>query len=333
MLYAFARPDLNTGRTHSDLQVRGTQKQSPYKTVLSSLPETCSDIRLAGFNLQPAALMPRPTTIRSIEFHSTRLDAILVPLTRADPAGLADDMHKMLGGRPDYFNQEPAILDFGALADPGNIDWNGLLSLMRRYRLQPVGTRGLASEAHLAGARRAGLAVLDQTGAEPEQRQGQGSRQMQGQRPGASTARTTSSQSSSSSQSAQSASPSAAPGSPAPSAATLFVDRPVRSGQQIYAQGGDLVLLAGISPGSEVIADGNIHCFGPLAGRALAGARGDANARIIATCFGPELVSIAGVYRTFERGVPDAIGGHAVVVRMKPSAKNQSIIIEPLQID
>jgi septum site-determining protein MinC len=241
-------------------------------------------------------------------------------LTRADPAGLADDMHKMLGGRPDYFNHEPAILDFSLLADPdpGNIDWNGLLSLMRRYRLQPVGARGLVSEAHLAGARRAGLAVLDHAGLSATDEPGSGA----GKRPGASAARATPAASSLSS-------PSAA----APSAPTLFVDRPVRSGQQIYAQGGDLVLLAGISPGSEVIADGNIHCFGPLAGRALAGARGDANARIIATCFGPELVSIAGVYRTFERGVPDAIGGRAVVVRMKPSAKNQSIIIEPLQID
>lgn len=251
--------------------------------------------------------MPNSAAARSIEFHNTNLGVIVISLDRVDPAGLADDMHKMLGGRPDYFNQEPAILDFSALTDlAGNIDWNGLLSLLRRYRLQPVGIRALTGEAHLAGARRAGLAVLDAPG-KPTRRP--------------------------SATSSADAGETAPPSSPAPTAPTLYIDRMVRSGQQIYAQGSDLVLLAGISPGSEVIADGNIHCFGPLAGRALAGARGDAGARIIATCFGPELVAVAGVYRTFERGVPETIAGRGVVVRLKPSARNQSIIIEPLQID
>jgi septum site-determining protein MinC len=233
------------------------------------------------------------------------LGVILVLLNRADPPGLADEMHKMLGGRPDTFNHEVVVLDFSELDPSEGIDWSGLLSLLRRYRLQPIGVRGLADERHLAGARRAGLAVLDDTPTTT--------------RPTAAPAA-----------SVEKPEPAAAPG---PMAATLYIDRFVRSGQQIYAQGGDLVLLAGISPGSEVIADGNIHCFGPLAGRALAGARGDTNARIIATSFGPELVSVAGIYRTFERGVPESFAGRAVVVRMKSSAKNQSIVIEPLQIN
>jgi len=254
--------------------------------------------------------MSRSASARSIEFHNMNLGAILVLLNRADPAGLADEMHKMLGGRPDTFDQEPVILDFSELEVHDRIDWNGLLSLLRRYRLQPIGIRGLTVEAHLAGARRIGLAVLDDVSATIEKRP-------------------------------QAPATPAASGDETPESATasglmsttLYIDRFVRSGQQIYAQGGDLVLLAGISPGSEVIADGNIHCFGPLAGRALAGARGDANARIIATCFGPELVAVAGVYRTFERGVPESIAGRAVVVRMKASTKNQSIVIEPLQIN
>ncbi|MCL1860724.1 MAG: septum site-determining protein MinC [Proteobacteria bacterium] len=238
------------------------------------------------------------------------LDAVLVLLNRADPAGLADEMHRMLGGRPDTFNQEPAILDFSALDASEGIDWNGLASLLRRYRLQPVGVCGLTDEALLAGARRIGLAVLGNVPTAT------------GKRPQA--------QVTAAPASAETSGSATASGS---SANTLYIDRVVRSGQQIYAQGGDLVLLAGVSPGSEVIADGNIHCFGPLAGRALAGARGDANARIIATCFGPELVAVAGIYRTFERGIHESIAGRAVVVRMKSSAKNQSIIIEPLQIN
>ena len=246
--------------------------------------------------------MSHSASTRPVEFRNMNMNAVLVLLTRADPAGLADEMHRMLGGRPDTFNHEPAILDFSTLDTHGGIDWNGLLSLLRRYRLQPMGVRGLSGEASLAGARRIGLAVLDGV-------------------PEAAATRAAS---------AETPPPTTASGS---SASTLYIDRFVRSGQQIYAQGGDLVLLSGISPGSEVIADGNIHCFGPLAGRALAGARGDANARIISTCFGPELVAVAGIYRTFERGVPESLAGRAVVVRMKSSAKNQSIVIEPIQIN
>jgi septum site-determining protein MinC len=256
--------------------------------------------------------MSHSAPTRPVEFRNMNMDAVLILLSRADPAGLADEMHRMLGGRPDTFSHEPAILDFSSLDLREGIDWNGLLSLLRRYRLQPMGVRGLADEANLAGARRAGLAVLDNMQAAATEKRPQAA-----------------------------AAPAANAGTPPPAAAeasgspanTLYVDRFVRSGQQIYAQGGDLVLLSGISPGSEVIADGNIHCFGPLAGRALAGARGDANARIIATCFGPELVAVAGIYRTFERGVPESIAGRAVVVRMKSSARNQSIVIEPLQIN
>ncbi|HMV19607.1 MAG TPA: septum site-determining protein MinC, partial [Rhodocyclaceae bacterium] len=123
---------------------------------------------------------------------------------------------------------------------------------------------------------------------------------------------------------------------PAPAAvptATLVVDKPLRSGQQVYAKGGDLVLLAGVSPGAEVIADGSIHCYGPLRGRALAGARGDHTARIFSTNFGPELVSIAGVYRTFERGIPQAVAGRGTQVRLTGSDALHTLEITPLATD
>ncbi|MDR1853645.1 MAG: septum site-determining protein MinC [Azoarcus sp.] len=275
--------------------------------------------------------MPSPATLRSIEFHNTSLGAVLVALNRADPAGLADDMHKMFGGQPDRFNQEPAILDFGALALaelPERIDWTGLMSLMRRYRLQPVGVRNLMGDLNIEGARRVGLATLDGDIAAATRRPppaGTVSRPV-----AAAAAATPTRPATRESAVPPLHHPPAAAGTSRP---TLYVERVVRSGQQIYAQGGDLVLMAGSSPGSEVIADGNIHCYGPLAGRALAGARGDANARIVATCFGPELVAVAGVYRTFEGGVPSAYAGQSVVVKLKPSARNQSIVIEPLQID
>jgi septum site-determining protein MinC len=84
----------------------------------------------------------------------------------------------------------------------------------------------------------------------------------------------------------------------------MIVDTPVRAGQRIYARGADLVVMAMVNNGAEIIADGSIHVYGALNGRALAGASGDARARIFAQSMAPELVSIAGVYRTFENGFP-----------------------------
>lgn len=87
---------------------------------------------------------------------------------------------------------------------------------------------------------------------------------------------------------------------------TLVIDKPVRAGQRIHAEGGDLVVLAIVNAGAELIADGDIHVYAPLRGRALAGARGDTGARIFAQCMEAELVSIAGYFQVFEDGIPAA---------------------------
>ncbi|MDO9227165.1 MAG: septum site-determining protein MinC [Pseudomonadota bacterium] len=87
---------------------------------------------------------------------------------------------------------------------------------------------------------------------------------------------------------------------------TLVIDKPVRTGQRIHAEGGDLVVLAIVNAGAELIADGDIHVYAPLRGRALAGARGDTAARIYAQCMEAELVSIAGYFQVFEDGIPAA---------------------------
>jgi septum site-determining protein MinC len=105
------------------------------------------------------------------------------------------------------------------------------------------------------------------------------------------------------------------------------LDKPLRSGQQVYARGGDLVVLAMVSPGAEVIADGNIHIYAPLRGRALAGARGDANARIFTTCFEAELTSVAGVYRTFEPGSEKSLTGKPVQIRLE----GEKLVLEALK--
>ena len=116
---------------------------------------------------------------------------------------------------------------------------------------------------------------------------------------------------------------------------TLVIDRPLRSGQQAYARGGDLVVLAAVNAGAEVIADGSIHIYAPLRGRALAGASGSVEARIFTTRFGAELVSIAGVYRTFDAGIPDQLSGRPVQVQLSGAADDASsqLTIEALSTD
>jgi len=106
--------------------------------------------------------------------------------------------------------------------------------------------------------------------------------------------------------------PSAAPGPPPP----LYVTQPLRSGQRLYAQGRDLVVLAPTSRGAELIADGSIYAFGLLRGRALAGASGDKSARIIAMQLDAELVAISGVYRTLEAADLGGLGNGAVSVTL-----------------
>ena len=116
------------------------------------------------------------------------------------------------------------------------------------------------------------------------------------------------------------------------SAPTVVVDKPLRSGQQVYARNADLVVLAMVNPGAEVMADGNIHVYAPLRGRAMAGASGNRNARILTTCFEAELVSIGGVYRPLEPGMPKDVSGKPAQVRFSDAGGKETLLIDPLRI-
>lgn len=112
--------------------------------------------------------------------------------------------------------------------------------------------------------------------------------------------------------------------SPNTSAPTLLVDRQLRSGERVYAAGGDLIVVGNVGHGAEVIADGNIHVYGHLLGRAIAGAKGDNQARIFTTYLDPQLVAIAGIYRLFDGdGAPDTLKKPAMV-----SLKNETLAFE-----
>lgn len=173
-----------------------------------------------------------------------------------------------------FFDYDPLVLDFSQVQ--GNINWQAVAVLKKNIaacRLVLVGARGVPSS-ELTKLHELGLIEAPTDFARPSNKE-----------PLAKTASTT--------QAIE------APTPTAPST-TLVIDKPLRSGQKVYARGGDLVVLAMVNPGAELIADGNIHVYAPLRGKAMAGARGNTQARIFSLCFEPELVSIAGVYRTSE---------------------------------
>ena len=115
-------------------------------------------------------------------------------------------------------------------------------------------------------------------------------------------------------------------------ARTVILDKPLRSGQRFYARDSDLVVTAMVSAGAEVIADGNIHVYAPLRGRALAGAGGDKEARIFTTSMEAELISIAGLYRTFEAGVPGELLRQPATASLQVAGDDLRLAIAPLAV-
>ena len=101
---------------------------------------------------------------------------------------------------------------------------------------------------------------------------------------------------------------------------TMVIDKPVRAGQRIYAEGADLVVLAVVNAGAELIADGDIHIYAPMRGKAIAGAQGNSGARIFAQRLEAELISIAGCFQIFEDGVPENVRGKPAQVHLEGSS-------------
>lgn len=212
-----------------------------------------------------------------------------VRLRRADAAALCEELERRVHAAPKLFDRTAVVLDLShlsALPDDGLVD--ALLEAVRSAGMLPVGLAYGSADTD-ALARRMGLPVIAKF-------------REAFQQPEAAAA-------------ANAAPLPRAEHAPIQSAAgavsTLHHDQPLRSGQQLYARAGDLVIVSSVANGAEVIADGSIHIYGALRGRALAGAQGDANARIYCADFRTELVSIAGCYRVFEQ-IPQEYEGHSV---------------------
>ena len=206
---------------------------------------------------------------------------------------------------PQLFARAGVCVDFSALAaEPSHDEARTVLEAVRLAGMLPVGIAYGTSETAML-AEQLGLPVLAKFRAAFDR--GDGS---------AGGAEAPTAQRSAEAKSVgASAPPTVIPQGVASSAGALIHATPVRSGQQVHAKGRDLAVVAAVGAGAEVIADGSLHVYGPLRGRALAGARGDADARIFCTDFHAELVAIAGVFKVFE-DIPASLRGKAVQVRL-----------------
>lgn len=247
----------------------------------------------------PRRREPRPAP--ALELKTTRIAGIQVILNSAEHAALDTHLSTLFADTPDFFGGEATVFECGRLpADAPSPDWAWLAQELKNRGLNPFAVQNASAEV-AAAAKKAGLLVLNDAApalavvaAEPEP--------------------------------APAPTPEPAP-EPAAAAPTRIIDKPLRSGQRVYAAGGDVVVLAAVNPGAEVIADGSIHVYAPLKGRALAGARGDTSARIFTTHLEAELVSIAGVYRTFESAPDAAVARKPAQIRLADASQ---IVIEPL---
>ena len=238
----------------------------------------------------------------TFEIKSANLPLVSLLLKSADLRALAAELKVRFGDIPDFFDNDPLVLDLSPLRGQSEepIDFPALLAMLRGYRVLPVAARG-GTPGQMAAALRAGLApAAEAVTAAPALKR------------------------------TDKLPPPPAPAAETTLASALVIDKPLRSGQQIYARGRDLVILSMVNPGAEVIADGHIHVYAPLRGKAIAGARGNTEARIIALCLEPELISIAGVYRTSEVPLPADVLSKPTQVRLVGGAEGK-LVMDPLK--
>lgn len=255
----------------------------------------------------------------TFELKSRRFSLLGLVLHSVDMAAIAADWAARAG--QGGFEHEPVVIDLSlvprapvaaplgegqaalALEGPAPLDLKGIVDLLRASQLQPVAVAGATAE-ELALAHELGLAdAADEPATTAAAAPAEVVREVVREITVEKIVEK--------------------PGAPAP---TMVVDKPLRSGQQVYAKGGDLVVLAVVSHGAEVIADGSIHIYAPLRGKAIAGARGDTSARIYTRSLEAELLAIAGIFRTAENPLPADVAGKPAQVYLQ----GEKLVMQPL---
>lgn len=204
------------------------------------------------------------------QFKANFLPCTVLQITDYDWEVLEQQLSKTIMNTPPFFINLPVIIDLDKLQSADLLNFSKLKELLLSNKMIPIGVRGGSEEQHLA-ATHAGLSILT---------------------------------ASKLSVAAEVKTPVAQESQPEPeqivTTQTKLVTTPIRSGMQVYAKDSDLIVTAAVSQGAELLADGNIHVYGALRGRVLAGVQGNLQARIFCKTLDAELVSIAGYYLTKE---------------------------------
>ena len=237
----------------------------------------------------------------SFDIKSAQLPLVALLVKTPDTAQLITDITAQFGPKsdsPDFFDQDATVLDFSSLTKhPANKSLPQLIAALKSCRLKPIAFRNASAEqAKLAQA----CGLLEAPSEMPRRKPEVSKNTVEIAEPVREVIREVIRD----------------VVHEVPGPATMVIDKPLRSGQKIYARGADLVVLAMVNMGAEVVADGNIHVYAPLRGKAMAGASGNVNARIFSLCMEPELISIAGIYRTSEHLLSSDIQGKPAQVRL-----------------
>ncbi|MBE5254270.1 septum site-determining protein MinC [Mixta mediterraneensis] len=221
-----------------------------------------------------------------IEFKGSSFTLSVVHLHHHDSEVIRKALQDKIDQAPDFLKNAPVVLNVAALN--GEVNWKQLQQAVLATGLRIVGVSGCKDEALKRMISRAGLPVLAE-GKEGKKR-------------------------------SESAEPEAKSLIAEPVAVkTRIINTPVRSGQQIYARNADLIVTSSVSAGAELVADGNIHIYGMMRGRALAGASGDRDCQVFCTHLAAELVSIAGEYWIMDQ-IPQEFFGKAARLSLQDGA-------------
>lgn len=198
------------------------------------------------------------------------LTVTIIEVVRLDTGRFAKQLADKKEQAPNFFSDTPVVISLEKLDAHMNLSTlAGLLQICKNHGLLPVALRG--SENFRPLAQQSGLVLMPPGRGREKPAEVVAEAPLQAPEP-----------------------------QPSANVPNKIITQPIRSGQQVYAPGGDLVVLAPVSAGSELLADGNIHVYGPLRGRALAGVRGNTEARVFCQSLEAELVSIAGHYKVAE---------------------------------
>lgn len=263
------------------------------------------------------------------ELRSGSVDTLLFVVKTTDLDAMRAELTRRFEATPEFFANDVVAIDVRRLAEPERVPLAEIAQLLDSVRMRPV---GVVADAHQTWAAQSALPLL-----EARDRRGAAAKasdpapELSDTAAAADAAETQTPESADTTNAANAAaaasSNAAEPVRLATSSQTMVVDKPLRSGQRVYAKG-DLVVLGLVSYGAEVIAEGNIHIYAPLRGRALAGVQGNHDARIFCTCLEAELISIAGIYRTTETALPADVLGKPVQIWLD----EEKLMIEPLRL-